>query len=70
MDFVIPSKEESLLGSYDKWRDWADKKVCCDYSLHVAITHWNPKVAEEMETLVKERGSILFVSLLPLKVNT
>ncbi|CAH1240880.1 DPYS [Branchiostoma lanceolatum] len=31
-------------------------KVCCDYSFHMAVTWWNDKVGEEMETIVKERG--------------
>ena len=30
--------------------------VCCDYAFHVAVTWWNDEVAEEMETLVKEKG--------------
>ena len=31
-------------------------QVCCDYSLHVAVTWWSDKVAEEMTTLVQEKG--------------
>jgi hypothetical protein len=30
--------------------------VCCDYGLHVAITHWDEQVAKDMETLTKEKG--------------
>ena len=56
MDFVIPGKGENVLSAYEKWRGWADPKVCCDYSFHVAITHWSPQVAKDMETLVKEKG--------------
>lgn len=46
----------SLLEAYDKWRNWADPKVCCDYGLHVAVTWWSEKVAQEMEVLCKEKG--------------
>ncbi|XP_076237810.1 collapsin Response Mediator Protein isoform X1 [Calliopsis andreniformis] len=56
IDFVIPRKDESLLEAYDRYRETADQKVCCDYALHIAVTSWNPKVKEEMETLVKTLG--------------
>eukprot|EP01114_Cavostelium_apophysatum_P017245 TRINITY_DN5077_c0_g1_i4.p1 TRINITY_DN5077_c0_g1~~TRINITY_DN5077_c0_g1_i4.p1 ORF type:complete len:502 (-),score=96.38 TRINITY_DN5077_c0_g1_i4:58-1563(-) len=56
IDFVIPSKGQSLLEAYDQWRNWADPKVNCDYALHVAITWWSDKVAEEMGILAKEKG--------------
>lgn len=44
LDFVIPQNGQSLLEAYDLWRKTADPKVCCDYSLHVAVTWWNDKV--------------------------
>ena len=56
LDFVIPQKGEGLLQAYDKWRQWADPKVCIDYSFHVAVTWWSEGVKEEMEHLVKEKG--------------
>lgn len=56
IDFVIPQKGESLLKAYDQWRAWADPKVNCDYSLHVAVTHWGDNVAEEMGVLTREKG--------------
>ncbi len=58
VDFVIPSKEQSLIEAFKKLRERADAKVCCDYGLHVAITHWDEQVAKDMETLSKEKGSI------------
>jgi len=51
IDFVIPTKGESLLAAYTRWRGWADEKVCCDYSLHMAITDWNKEIEAEMETV-------------------
>ncbi|XP_072766403.1 dihydropyrimidinase-like isoform X2 [Anoplolepis gracilipes] len=56
IDFVIPRKEESLVEAYERYRQSADEKVCCDYALHVAVTSWNPKVKEDMVTLAKDHG--------------
>ncbi|KAL6059835.1 dihydropyrimidinase [Balamuthia mandrillaris] len=56
IDFVIPQKNQPLLEAYDQWRAWADPKVNCDYSFHVAVTWWSEKVAEEMEVLTREKG--------------
>ncbi|XP_068928133.1 dihydropyrimidinase-related protein 5 isoform X2 [Petaurus breviceps papuanus] len=53
---VLPDKETSLLDAYEKCRNLADPKVCCDYALHMGITWWSPKVKAEMETLVREKG--------------
>lgn len=44
LDFVMTQKGQSLLEAYDLWRKTADPKVCCDYSLHVAVTWWSDKV--------------------------
>ncbi|XP_054913160.1 dihydropyrimidinase-related protein 5-like isoform X1 [Poeciliopsis prolifica] len=53
---VLPEKNESLLEAYEKCRSMADPKACCDYSLHVGVTWWGPKVRDEMEKLVREKG--------------
>ncbi|XP_067642833.1 dihydropyrimidinase isoform X3 [Eurosta solidaginis] len=56
IDFVLPDKGESLVEAYDKWRAWADPKVCCDYALHVGITWWSRSVSEEMKIMCEELG--------------
>ncbi|XP_068179653.1 dihydropyrimidinase isoform X2 [Antennarius striatus] len=56
LDFAIPTKGQSLLEAYDTWRSRADPKVCCDYSLHVAVTWWSDEVKKEMAILAKEKG--------------
>lgn len=62
VDHVIPDPESSVIAAYEKWREWADSKSCCDYALHVDITHWNEGVKEEIQTLIKDKG--LFNALL------
>ncbi|XP_011686951.1 PREDICTED: dihydropyrimidinase isoform X2 [Wasmannia auropunctata] len=56
IDFVVSRKDESLLEAYERYRQSADQKVCCDYALHVAITSWSPKVKEDMAILAKDHG--------------
>lgn len=45
IDFAIPQKGSSLVKAFETWRSWADPTVCCDYSLHVAVTWWSDQVS-------------------------
>ena len=52
--FLFTFAGEPLMAAYKKWRNWADEKVCCDYSLHMAVTYWNENVRKEMAEVCNE----------------
>lgn len=55
-DFILPEKGTSLIEAYDAWREKADNKVTCDYTLHTAVTSWTPEIKADMARIVNEKG--------------
>lgn len=58
---MTPEPGDSLLEAFECWQEAADKKACCDYSLHVDIPQWNENVKDELEVLVHEKGMTSFI---------
>lgn len=59
VDLVCDQRGVSLIDAYEKWRNWADGKVCCDYALQMGVTWWSDQVYKEMEILTQEKGRVL-----------
>lgn len=60
IDFAMQDAQHSLMETLAQWESKAQKAVC-DYSFHMAITHFNPETSPlEMAALVKERGITSF----------
>lgn len=55
IDFVIPGEGQPLLEAWQDWREKAQKSAS-DYGFHVAVTHWDDRVHEDMGRLVRECG--------------
>lgn len=45
-----------MVEAYDRYRSWADPKVCCDYGLHIGLTWWSKSVSDEMKIMCEELG--------------
>ena len=69
VDHVTPQPGESLLEAFEHWQEGADKKACCDYSLHVDIPQWNESVKDELELLVQDKGTSVFCFFSPCNVS-
>lgn len=61
VDHVVPDPESSLVEAFEKWREWADGKACCDYALHVDIPRWSQRVRQELHAMVQEKGLLPFL---------
>lgn len=51
VDFATQEKGQTLKQAYDVWMEKAKDQSSCNYRFHMAITDWNERVEEEMDTM-------------------
>ncbi len=66
IDFVTPSKNESLVSAFEKRLKEA-KNSKTDFGFHMSITSWNKDTAKEMEVCVKQFGITSFKTYMAYK---
>ncbi|MGL5634148.1 MAG: dihydropyrimidinase [Sarcina sp.] len=54
MDFATQDKGGTLEDALEVWHKKADGVSFCDYGFHMAITDWNERTSESMQTMVDE----------------
>ncbi|NCB74039.1 MAG: dihydropyrimidinase [Clostridia bacterium] len=53
IDFATQYRGESLNHAFAHWMNKAKDKASCDYGFHMAISDWNPGVAEEITDMLE-----------------
>ncbi|HIB68874.1 MAG TPA: dihydropyrimidinase [Phycisphaerales bacterium] len=51
IDFCLPAQDQTLTDALAVWDEKAANKAYCDYSYHMAITHWDESVKEEVKQI-------------------
>jgi dihydropyrimidinase len=59
IDFCLPGQTQSLLDALKVWDGKSEGMAYCDFSYHMAVTHWDESVKAEI-TSVFERGVTSF----------
>ncbi|XP_053714914.1 dihydropyrimidinase-related protein 4 isoform X1 [Synchiropus splendidus] len=67
IDHVLVEPGSSLLSVFQRWKEAAEERVCCDFSLHVDVTRWHDGLVEDLESLVKHEGVNSFLFFLAYK---
>ena len=53
IDFAIQPPQTSLLKTLEIWKQKAAGKATIDYSFHLALTHWDDTIPQQVKTLIE-----------------
>jgi dihydropyrimidinase len=56
IDYATQFKGETLTEALQHWHRKADNQCFTDYGFHLAITDWNPLIAEQLRSVVQNDG--------------
>jgi len=66
IDFVTPSRGESLIEALNKRKVVAENSLC-DYTFHMGITWWHPSLEAEIKQCIEKEGITSFKTYLAYK---
>ncbi|OQA27398.1 MAG: D-hydantoinase [Verrucomicrobia bacterium ADurb.Bin345] len=63
IDFCSPERDELPLDALAKWEEQSRGRSACDYSFHMAVTRFDPEVAEQLREVIRRGISSLKIYL-------
>ncbi len=67
IDFILQTQGDTLKNALKTWQGRSKNKAVGDYSYHMAVTDFNPKVAKEVVHMIEEEGITSFKTFMAYK---
>ncbi|MFN0057651.1 MAG: dihydropyrimidinase [Planctomycetota bacterium] len=67
IDFCIPGQSEAPRAAFETWEAQSAGRSACDFTYHMAVTHYDRAVAEQLRHLVASEGLTSFKVFLAYK---
>ncbi len=67
IDFILQTQGDTLKNALKAWQGRSKNKAIGDYSYHMAVTDFNPKVAKEVVHMIEKEGITSFKTFMAYK---
>ncbi len=67
IDFILQTQGKTLRNALNTWKKKSEGKAIGDYSYHMAVTDFNPKVAKEVVKMIRDEGITSFKTFMAYK---